>query len=38
MNSFSFNRFGKTLRWYLGVNARALLMWMAGISMGTFLL
>jgi len=38
MNSFSFNRFGKTLRWYLGVNARTLLMWMAGISMGTFLL
>ena len=38
MNSFSFNRFGKTLRWYLGVNARTLLMWMAGICMGTFLL
>jgi hypothetical protein len=38
MNSFSFNRFGKTLRWYLGVNARTLLMWMAGISMGTFLI
>ena len=38
MNSFSFNRFGKTFRWYLGVNARTLLMWMAGISMGTFLI
>ena len=38
MNSFSFNRFGKTFRWYLGVNARTLLMWVAGISMGTFLI
>ena len=38
MNSFSFNRFGKTFRWYLGVNARTLLMWIVGISMGTFLI
>ena len=38
MNSFSFDRFGKTLRWYLGVNARSLLMWMAGVSVGTFLI
>lgn len=38
MNSFSFDRFGKTLRWYLGVNARTLLMWMAGVSVGTFLI
>ena len=37
MNSFSFDRFCKTFRWYLAVNCRSLLMWMAGICMGTFL-
>ena len=30
MNSFSFNRFGKTLRWVMAVNFRTLLMWTIG--------
>ena len=37
MNSFSFNRFGKTLRWVLAVNFRTLLMWTVGASLGVFL-
>ncbi len=37
MNSFSFNRFGKTLRWVLAVNFRTLLMWTIGASLAVFL-
>ena len=37
MNSFSFNRFGKTLRWVMAVNFRTLLMWTIGFFAGVFL-
>ncbi len=37
MNSFNFNRFGKILRWVVGVNFRTLLMWTVGASLAVFL-
>ena len=37
MNSFSFNRFCKTLRWVLAVNYRSLLMWTVGSALCIFL-
>ena len=37
MNSFSFNRFFKTLRWVLGVNFRKLLMWTIGSVLAVFM-
>jgi len=37
MNSFNFNRFGKTFRWVLAVNFRTLLMWTVGASLAVFL-
>ena len=37
MNSFSFNRFFKTLRWVLGVNFRKLLMWTVGSVLAVFM-
>jgi hypothetical protein len=37
MNSFSLNRFGKTLRWVVSVNFRSLLMWTIGSALGVFL-
>ncbi len=37
MNSFSFNRFGKTLRWYVSVNFRKLMAWNLGFLTGVFL-
>ena len=36
MNSFSFNRFGKTLRWVMAVNSRTLLMWTIGSVVAVF--
>ena len=36
MNSFSINRFGRTLRWVVGVNFRKLLMWTSGVAMAVF--
>lgn len=36
MNSFSFNRFGKTLRWVMAVNFRTLLMWTIGSVVAVF--
>lgn len=36
MNSFSINRFGKTLRWVVSVNFRKLLMWSIGVAMVVF--
>ena len=36
MNSFSFNRFGKTLRWVLSVNQRRMLYAVAGSIVGVF--
>ena len=37
MNSFSLNRFGKTLRWVVSVNYRSLLMCTIGSALGVFL-
>ena len=37
MNSFSFNRFFKTLCWVLGVNFRKLLMWTVGSVLAVFM-
>ena len=37
MNSFSINRFGKTLRWVVSVNFRKLLMWTIGAALVVFL-
>ncbi len=37
MKSFSFNRFGKTLRWLTRVNLRTLLMWTLGSVVGVFM-
>ena len=37
MNSFSFNRFGKTLRWVLSVNQRRILYAIAGSVVGVFI-
>ena len=37
MNSFNINRFGKTLRWVVGVNFRSLLMWTIGYTVAVFL-
>lgn len=37
MKSFSFNRFGKTLRWYLSVNFLNLAMWTIGYAILAFL-
>ena len=37
MNSFSFNRYGKTLRWVLSVNFRTLLLWTIGAALVVFL-
>ena len=37
MNSFSFNRFGKTLRWVLSVNQRRVLYAVAGSVVGVFM-
>ncbi len=37
MNSFSFNRFGKMLRWVVGVNFRNLMIWTLGYMVGIFL-
>ena len=37
MNSFSINRFGKTLRWVVSVNFRKLLMWTIGAALVIFL-
>ncbi len=37
MNSFSRNRFGKTLRWVVSVNFRKLLMWTIGAALVVFL-
>ena len=37
MNTFSFNRFGKTLRWVLSVNQRRILYAMAGSIVGVFM-
>ena len=36
MNTFSFNRFGKTLRWVMAVNFRTLLMWTIGSVVAVF--
>ena len=36
MNSFSFNRFGKTLRWVIAVNFHTLLMWTIGSVVAVF--
>ena len=36
MNSFSFNRFGKMLRWVMAVNFRTLLMWTIGSVVAVF--
>ena len=36
MNSFSINRYGKTLRWVVSVNYRKLLMWSIGVAMVVF--
>ena len=36
MNSFSFNRFGKTLRWVMAVNFRTLVMWTIGSVVAVF--
>ena len=36
MNSFSFNRFGKTLRWVWSMNFRSLMMWTTGFSLVIF--
>ena len=37
MNSFSINRFGRTLRWVVSVNFRKLLMWTSGAALVIFL-
>ena len=37
MKSFDINRFGKTLRWVVGVNIRSLLIWSLGYVVGVFL-
>lgn len=37
MNTFSFNRFGKTLRWVLSVNQRRILYAIAGSVVGVFI-
>ena len=37
MSSFSFNRFGKTLRWVVGVNFLSLMIWSLGYMVGIFL-
>lgn len=37
MNSFSINRFGKTLRWVLCTNFRSLLMWTIGAALVVFM-
>ncbi len=37
MNAFSFNRFGKTLRWVLSVNQRRILYAIAGSVVGVFM-
>ena len=37
MNTFSFNRFGKMLRWVLSVNQRRILYAMAGSVVGVFI-
>lgn len=37
MNSFSINRFGKTLRWVLSTNFRSLLMWTIGAALVVFM-
>lgn len=37
MESFNINRFGKTLRWYLSVNFRNLMMWLVGLTAAFFL-
>ena len=37
MNTFSFNRFGKTLRWVLSVNQRRILYAIAGSVVGVFM-
>ena len=37
MNNFSFNRFGQTLRWVVGVNFRNLMIWTLGYMVGIFL-
>lgn len=37
MNSFNFNRFGKTLHWYLRINMKTLLIWTIGSAMGVFI-
>ena len=37
MNSFSINRFGRTLRWVVSVNFRKLLMWTIGAALVVFL-
>ena len=37
MNSFSFNRFGKMLRWVMAVNFRTLLMWTIGSVVAVFM-
>ena len=37
MNSFSFNRFGKMLRWVLSVNKRRILYVMAASVVGVFI-
>ena len=36
MNSFSFNRFGKALRWVWSMNFRSLMMWTTGFSLVIF--
>lgn len=35
MNSFNFNRFWRTLRWVLSVNRHKLMLWTAGVAVGT---
>ena len=37
MNSFNFNRFCKTFRWYFCVNLRSMLMWTGGFTIALFL-
>jgi hypothetical protein len=37
MNNYSFNRFGQTLRWVVGVNFRNLMIWTLGYMVGIFL-
>ena len=37
MNTFSFNRFFKTLNWYVRVNMKSLLMWTISSAVGVFL-